>query len=310
MPTSQFDHHRRGFLRALLGAPAGLSLTLDAFGQGAAPIQAVKLSPKLALISGDGGNIAVVIAPDGLLMVDTGLAAQSAALLSAVADQVDTHQVRTVFNTHWHPDHVGGNETLGKAGARIIAHENVKKRLSQKTTIEAANETVEPLKAEGLPVQTFTKPGILKFGAEKIEYTPVPTAHTDGDAYLFFPSVNVLHTGDLLFMGRYPFMDYSTGGWIGGLVAAADAMLKVGDAKTRIIPGHGALASKPDLKANRDMLATVHERLAAMAKEGKTADEAVAAAPTKDFDAKWASGRTNIENFVRGAYTGLLRHGA
>ena len=310
MPTPQFDHNRRGFLRALLAAPAGITLTLDAFGQAAVPIQAIKLSAQLALISGDGGNIAIVIAADGLLMVDSGLAAQSADLLSAVAAQVDAHKIRTVFNTHWHPDHVGANETVGRAGARIVAHENVKKRLSRITTIEAANQAVEPLKPEGLPVQTFTEPGALQFGAEKIEYAPVPPAHTDGDTYLFFPGPNVLHTGDLLFMGRYPFMDYSTGGWIGGLAPAADVMLKVGDAQTRIIPGHGAMASKTDLKANRDMLATVHDRLSAMARQGKTADEAVAAAPTKDFDARWASGRTNIENFVRGAYIGLLRHNA
>lgn len=169
-----------------------------------------------------------------------------------------------MFNTHWHLDHVGCNETLSKAGAKIIAHENVKKRLSTKIVMEALNRTV---------------------GKEKIEYMNVPPAHTDGDSFLFFPGPNVLHTGDLLFNGTYPFID----------------------AQTRVIPGHGALGSKDDLKASRDMLATVHERLDKMAKDGKSVDDVVAAAPTKDFDAKWIRGTAKPDGFVRIAYAGLLR---
>ena len=307
MSTPQSDNHRRDFLRALLAAPAGMTLAFDALGQTAPPIQATKLSPQLALVSGDGGNIAIAIAPDGLLMVDSGLAAPAAALLTAVNQQVDAHKVRTVFNTHWHPDHVGANEMLGKAGARIMAHENVKKRLSRKTPLEPSNEVIEPLKPEGLPVETFTIPGTLPFGAEKIEYTPFPPSHTDGDACLFFPGPNVLHTGDLFFNGRYPYIDYSTGGWIGGMAAAAGALLQVGDAQTRIIPGHGAMASKADLRTCRDMLATIDDRLSAMVKQGKTVDEAVAAAPTRDFDA-WAGGAGSAGRFVRMAYTSILRH--
>ncbi|MBZ5583936.1 MAG: MBL fold metallo-hydrolase [Acidobacteriia bacterium] len=300
--------HRRDFLRALLAAPAGLTLSFTASGQNAAPIKGSKLSANLALVTGDGGNIAIVISKDGLLMVDSGLAERSGDLLSAVNEQVDAHRITLVFNTHWHLDHVGANELLGRAGSKIMAHENVKKRLSQKIVMEALNRTVEPLKPEGLPTRTFNGAGQLNFGTQKIQYASVPPAHTDGDAWLFFPGPNVLHTGDLLFNGGYPFIDDSTGGWIGGMVAAADAMLLTVDARTRIIPGHGPLATPDDLRASRDMLATVHERLAAMARQGKTVDEAVAAAPTKDLDAKWGAGFLKGENFTRIAYTGLLRH--
>ncbi len=301
MPS--FLTHRRDFLRALIAAPAGMSL---AFAQNQTPIQATKLSDRLALVAGDGGNIAIVIDRNGLMMIDGGFANRAAELLAAVKEQVDAHNFNVVFNTHWHLDHVGCNEELGKAGVKIIAHENVKKRLSSRITMEALNRVVEPLKPEGLPAETFTSGGKMTHG-EAIEYKSVPPAHTDGDAYLFFPGPNVVHTGDLFFNGSYPFIDYSTGGWIGGMAAASDTLLKVGDAKTRIIPGHGALASKEDLKASRDMLATIHDRLAAMAKQGKTLDEAVAAAPTKDLDEKWNKGKKG-DGFVRLAYTGLLRH--
>jgi cyclase len=298
--------NRREFFAALASAAAGSSLV---FGQAApAPIRAMKLSDRLAMLYGDGGNVGIVISPDGLMMIDGGLPDRSADLLKAVSDQVDPHSIRTVFNTHWHFDHIGCNETLGRAGAKIIAQENVKKRLSVKTTMESLNRTFDPLKPEGLPAQTFTKGGRMTFGKEKLEYVHVPLAHTDGDTYVFFPGPNVLHTGDLLFNGNYPVIDYSTGGWIGGMAAAGDILLKVGDNKTRIIPGHGPMATKEELKESRDMLAAIHERLEKIIKEGKTVDEAVALAPTKDFDDRWGKASMKPDVFTRVAYTSIQRH--
>jgi len=256
---------------------------------------------------GNGGNVAIVMSDDGLMMVDGGFTERSAELLQAVSSQAASHPIRMVFNTHWHLDHVGCNETLGKSGAKIIAHANSKKWLSQEVTFEALNRVIEPLKPEGLPTETFTKGGKLTFGKEQIEYGVVPPSHTDGDAYLFFPGPNVLHTGDLLFHGTYPLIDYSTGGWIGGMASACDTLLKVGDAHTRIIPGHGPMASKDDLKASRDMLTTVHDRLETMRKQGKTAQEAAAAAPTKEFDDRFSNGVTH-QQFLQIAYASLLRH--
>jgi len=192
--------NRREFFYALA---AGSSIAL---GQPTtpAPIKATKLSDTLSLVSGDGGNVAIVMSDDGLLMVDGGLSERSAELLKAVAEQVDPHRVRTVFNTHWHLDHVGCNEVLGKDGAKIIAHENVKKRLGTRITMEALNRTIEPLKPEGLPSETFTSGGKMTFGAEKIEYMRVPPAHTDGDSYLFFPVTQRVAHGRPAFQWHVP----------------------------------------------------------------------------------------------------------
>jgi glyoxylase-like metal-dependent hydrolase (beta-lactamase superfamily II) len=174
--------------------------------------------------------------------------------------------------------------------------------------MESMNRTFDPLKPEGLPTQEFTKGGKMTYGKEKLEYTHVPLAHTDGDAFLFFPGPNILHTGDLLFNGFYPVIDYSTGGWVGGMAHAAEVMLKVGDAQTKIIPGHGPMGTKDDLKATHEMLATVSQRLEKLVKEGKSADEAVAAAPTKEFDAKFGNGFFKPDVWTKIAYTSVVRH--
>jgi len=297
--------NRRDFLRAVIAARVGTSFVHAQTP--APPIRATKLTDRIALLTGDGGNIALILADDGLMMIDGGYLERAADLLKAAAE-VDSHKIILQFNTHWHLDHIGCNEMLGAAGAKIMAHENTKKWLGQRVVIEGLNRTVEPLKPEGLPNEVFTLSGKITFGDHAIEFVPVPPAHTDGDAYLFFPNVNILHSGDLLFNGTYGLIDYSTGGWIGGTAAAQDRLLKVGDSQTRIIPGHGPMATKEDLKASREMMGAVHERLERFRKEGKTVQEVVAAAPTKDFDAKFGKGM-KPDQFVEIAYTGLLRHG-
>ena len=308
--------NRREFIQAILTGAVGATFTYRSAeasrsffqGQNAPPpITATKISDDLVVLSGDGGNVAIVIGKDGLLMIDGGLPERSADLIKAVAD-VDSHRVATLFNTHWHFDHVGCNDALGKMGTKIVAHENVKKRLSERTTMEAANRTFDPLKPEGLPTETFTKGGKLTFGKQRLEYTHIPLAHTDGDAYVFFPQLNVLHTGDLLFNGTFPVIDYSTGGWIGGMATACEALGKVGDANTKIIPGHGPMAAKADLKASHDMLAAIHDRVAAMVKAGKTVEEAVAAKPTAEFDEKFGRGARRPDQFAQVAYTSIVRH--
>jgi len=299
---------RREFLHAVLAGAVGSTFTYRAFAQqGAAPaITATKLAADLVVLAGDGGNVAIVIGADGLLMIDGGLTERSADLLKAIAD-LDGHKVATLFNTHWHFDHVGCNEVLGRMGTKIIAHENVKKRLGARVTIEALNRTVDTLKPEGMPSNTFTTGGNLTFGKQRLEYTHFPAAHTDGDACVFFSALNVLHTGDLLFNRSYPLIDYSTGGSIEGMVSAAEALGNFGDAQTRIIPGHGPMATKSDLQAARDMLATTHERLTSMIKAGKTVEEAIAAKPTREFDERFSLGR-KPDAFVQIAYTSIVRH--
>jgi len=300
---------RREFLHAVLAGAVGSTFTYRAFAQQGAPpaITATKLAPDLVLLAGDGGNVGLLIGADGLMMIDGGLPERSADLLKAVAD-VDGHKVTTLLNTHWHFDHVGCNEALGMMSTKIIAHENTKAHLSVRTAFESANRTFDPLKPEGIPAETFTTGGTLTSGKQRVEYTHIPLAHTDGDAYVFFPALNVLQTGDLLFNGTFPVIDYSNGGWIGGMAGAAETLGKVGDAQTRIIPGHGPMATKADLKATQDMLATIHDRLVPMIKAGKSVEEAVAAKPTAEFDARFGQGARKPDAFVQVAYTSILRH--
>ncbi len=297
--------NRRNALRVLASVPfAGVALA-----QTASLINVTKLTEAIFMLSGDGGNVGVVSGDNSCMMIDGGLPDLAKTLLTVISNHVDSNKVTVLFDTHWHLDHVGSNETLGAiGGTKIMAQENVKKRLSTKTTMESTNRTFEPLRAEGLPTETFSEGGKMTFGKMKLEYVHIPTAHTDGDSYVFFPDANVLHTGDLFFNGFYPVIDYSTGGWVGGMAEAAHTMMKLGDANTKIIPGHGPLATKADMQAAGDMLATVHERLMPMVKQGRTVKEVVAAAPLKDLDAKWGTGPIKPDAFLQVAYTSILRH--
>ena len=273
------------------------------------PIKATKLTDRIALLAGDGGNVGLVIADDGLMMIDGGYANRALELQKAVAD-TNSHPIKMLFNTHWHGDHVGSNEMLGKAGVKIMAHQNAKYWLGQKVKMEIFNTVVDPLKPEGIPSKTFTDGGKMTFGKEKIEYKWLPDSHTDNDVYLFFSTSNVLHTGDLFFSGMYPVIDYTTGGWIGGMATALDKLLKLGDAQTRIIPGHGPLSSKADMQAARDMLHTVNDRLTALSKKSASLDDVLKANPVSDLDPRWGQGFLNGETFLRMAYPSIAKHAA
>ncbi len=294
--------------RALAGMAgfAALVSTRNASAQTPA-ITPQKLSDRLTVFMGDGGNISILSSPDGLFMVDGGFAERAPELAAAIAN-TRQQPVSQLFDTHWHGDHVGSNVYLGRKGVKIIAHDNARVRLSSTVVMEAFNRTVEPLAPAGIPGVTFHEPGAISFGSTDIHYTPVPPAHTDGDAYLFFPDANVLHTGDLLFNGFYPFIDYSTKGWIGGMIAAEAQMLAAADEKKSLKQGQRPIKKRADLQAAHDMLSTVHDRMLAMAKQGKTVQEAVSAKPTAEFDPKWGGGMMKPDSFVTVAYTSILRH--
>ncbi len=299
-----FESNRREFIRALVGGAAGLTVSSTVFGQAGpapTPITATKLTDRLVVLAGAGGNVALVVGADGLLMVDGGLANRAADLAKAIAD-IDGRRVQVLFNTHYHFDHVGSNEFLGKNKVRIIAHENVKKRLGERIESTTFGRTLEPLGPAGQPTETFSSGGKLSFGQEALEYTHVPLSHTDGDAYVFFPGANVVHTGDLLFLERYPVVDFTVGGSLAGMAASLERVEKIGNAQTRVIPGHGPVATKTELRAAHEMWATINQRLEAMAKQGRTIDEVLKAAPTKDFDPK--IGARTAEGFLRQAYDG------
>jgi len=305
---SILDSDRRDFLRAIIGGAAGVSIGCSAFAQAEPdPIKVTKITGTVFLISGDGGNVGLVVSDGGLLMIDGGYAARAGELQKVIAS-VASQPVRTLFNTHWHPDHVGSNEFLGRTGVKIIAHKNTRYWLSRQVRIEAFHSTFEPLKAEGLPVEVFTDGGKMNWGQEKVEYKWIPNSHTCTDAYVFLRSANVLHTGDLFFNGVYPAIDSTTGGWIGGMAAALDKLLKVGDEQTKIIPGHGPLATKADMKAARDAMHTIYGRLVLLSKKKASIDEVLKANPVSDMEARWGGGFLNGEQFLRIAYPSIATH--
>ena len=215
--------------------------------------------------------------------------------------------VSRLINTHWHFDHAGGNEVFARAGATVYATAATRKRLATDQYTEAFKMTTPASPAIALPTLTSDR-FELHVGAEVLELTAVPPAHTDGDLIVQFKTLDVIHTGDLFSNGFYPNIDASSLGWIGGMISAADRILKLAGPKTRIIPGHGPMATPGDLAAFRKMLVTVHDRLAPMLDAGKSTREAIAARPTADLDAAWAKGFFTGGMFTRIAYDGLAKH--
>jgi cyclase len=272
------------------------------------PIQETELATGFHLIHGPGGNIAVLDGPDGLTVVDASVPVRAKEIFETVK-RVGGKPVSRLINTHWHFDHAGGNEVFARGGATIFATAATRKRLSTDQYTEVFKLTTPASPPIALP--TFTSDEFeLHVGSELIHLTAVPPAHTDGDLIAHFTSLDVIHTGDLFSNGFYPNIDASSLGWIGGMIAAADRILKLAGPKTRIIPGHGPMATSAELAAFRKMLVTVHDRLAPMLDAGKTTREAIDARPTADLDAAWAKGFFTGGMFTRVAYDGLAKHRA
>ena len=284
---------------------AGLPAATRLFSQQSS-LELTPVAPHLQMLSGDGGNMALFSSSDGLFLIDSGLPNLAATLVEKLHSVAP--KVASLAITHWHYDHVGANVALGKAGTVIFAHENVKKRLSTAQKMLAFNREIPALAADGLPVKTYTATATLQHGAQTIDCLHIPPAHTDGDTLYTFKGLNVVHTGDLLFNGMYPFIDYGCGGSIEGMIASADRILGLVDAQTKIIPGHGPLASKADLKAFRDMLAGVNDAVSKLVKDGKTLEQAQAAEPTKPWDAKFGKGVMPPAQFVAVLHGGKSAH--
>jgi glyoxylase-like metal-dependent hydrolase (beta-lactamase superfamily II) len=269
-------------------------------------IESQKLAEGLYMLTGAGGNLGASIGEDGIVLIDDQFQELSPRIQEALA-KLSPKPVRFVVNTHWHFDHVGGNENFAKAGAAILAHGNVRRRMSTTQLMKMFNREVPPSPPAALPVVTFDSDVTLHYNGEEIYVFHVDNAHTDGDSVVLFRSANVLHAGDTLFNGFYPFIDSDSGGSIDGMIASADKVLGIVNEQTKIIPGHGPLATPRDLKAFRDMLATLRDKVAALIREGKTLEETVAAAPTKDLDAVWGKGFLKPEQVVQMVYLDLKR---
>jgi cyclase len=272
------------------------------------PIEVVKIADGLDLIKGAGGNVAVLHGPNGSLVVDSQVPARGKEVLET-ATRIGGKPVSTLINTHWHFDHAGGNEFFGRAGATIVATATTRKRLATDQYTEAFKMTTPASPAVALP--TFTADEAeFHVGNETVHLSAVPPAHTDGDLIVHFTTHDVIHTGDLFSNGFYPNIDASSRGWIGGMIAAADRILKLAKPTTKIIPGHGPMGTPSDLEAFRAMLITLHERLAPLLDAGKTTNEVVAAKPTSDLDSTWAKGLFTGGMFTRIAYDGLVKYRA
>jgi glyoxylase-like metal-dependent hydrolase (beta-lactamase superfamily II) len=268
------------------------------------PIRSQELASGLHLITGPGGNIAAVIAPEGVALIDSSVPPK-AAELKTVVGRLSDRPVRFLLNTHWHFDHAGGNEIFGQSGTVIVAHHNCRKRLAAEQTIAFLNMKFPPSPKPALPVVTFGDTGMVHHGDTVIEAVYVPSAHTDTDAVYRLPRFDVVHAGDLFFNGFYPLIDYSTGGDLEGWILGLKKVLEMAGPGTQIIPGHGPMAKKADLAAFRDMLTQVRDRIKPLIDQGKSLQEVIAAKPTQPLDDKWGKGALTPHTFVQMLYEGM-----
>ncbi len=224
-------------------------------------IQTVDVAAGLHMLVGQGGNIGVSTGEDGIFLIDDQFAPLTAKIRTAIAE-IQEGPIRFLLNTHWHADHTGGNENLGRAGAVIVAHAAVRTRMSTEQFMSAANRRIPPAPPAALPVVTFAETISFHLNGDEIRVLHVPSAHTDGDSIVQFVAANAVHTGDTYFnIGGFPFIDLSSGGSLEGMIAAADRVLALANDRTRILPGHGPLSNRAELRTYRDMLVLVRDRV-------------------------------------------------
>ncbi len=292
----------------------GLSLLAVISGPAAAQtdfekveIKPQQLAPGVAVLFGAGGNIGVSYGEDGTVLIDDQYAPMTVKIQKAVADLGAT-PVKFLVNTHWHGDHSGGNENLGNAGAVIMAHDNVRVRLAAGAVSGAGTSGARTIPAAppvALPVITYAEGLKLHLNGEEIRVIHMPAGHTDGDSVIHWTKSNVIHMGDLFMLQiSFPYVDRDSGGDVRGFVAAADKVLTIANDQTKIIPGHGAIATKADLQNHRNMIATVIAKVEAGIKAGQTLDQIKASNPTDGFGVN-PKGFISADRFVETVYTNL-----
>jgi cyclase len=313
---------RRRFLATALSSAAGLTLSATAqlplplatvassllprpaFARDSKAIVATPLNDNLFLLSGAGANVVAATGPDGLTLVDGGIEKHSKDLVKTALQATKSHRVTTLFNTHWHPEQTGSNESLGKSGAKIISHVNTKLWLKRSITVGWRPGTYGPFDTRALPADTFYSTANMPLGDEHVEYGYLAQAHTDGDIYVFFRRANVLVGGGVVSADRWPILDYETGGWIAGLVAGLDSLIKLSDDQTRIVPADGPVLTRADLQAQRASYFTIYERLVKCLTQGLSPAEALATDPAKGINPQWG----DPQPFLTMAFKSLWGH--
>jgi len=269
----------------------------------AVQIKTTKVADGIYMLEGEGGNIGVSAGEDGVFLIDDQFAPLTPKITAAVK-AISDQPIRFLINTHWHGDHVGGNENFGKAGVVIVAHDNVYKRMSVGGAIQLLKQSYAPAPKAALPVISFSETATFHLNGDDVTSIHLPPAHTDGDSLVRFAKANVIHSGDVFAAYRYPFIDVESGGSVKGVLRAIDRLLPMLDDDTKLIPGHGGLSGKKDVLAYRKMIATVVGRIEPMARSGKTLQQVLAAKPTREFDEEWGKFR-KPDAFVEIVYNGL-----
>jgi len=284
---------RRDFLNSTLWSAAALPLCYAALGRSAlaadsrTEIVATPLGDALVLLTGAGANVVAAKTPDGLVLVDGGLEQHSPQLLRTALKTTGARRIHTLFNTHWHPEQTGSNAQIGKSGAKIIAHTNTKLWLTRRITVGWRPDSYGPFKPQALPNETIYSTAQMTAGDEPVDYGYLAQAHTDGDIYVFFRKSNVLVGGGVVSADRWPVVDFETGGWIAGLVAGLDALIKLADDNTRIVPANGPVLTRADLQAQRTAYFTIYDRLVKCLNKGLSPAEALATEPAKGLNPQW-----------------------
>jgi len=269
-------------------------------------IETVPVADGVYMLVGEGGNIGVSAGEDGVFLIDDQFAPLTWKIRAAIGE-LSNQPIRFVVNTHWHFDHTGGNENLGKRGAVIVAHDNVRKRMSVDQFLEVFGREIPASPAAALPVVTFNDTVTFHLNGQTLHTFHVDPAHTDGDSVIHFREADVIHAGDIYFNGLYPFIDTQNGGSIEGMIAAVDRILALAGEDTKIIPGHGPLSNKAEFQVYRQMLIAVRDRTQAAIQQGQSLEAFIASNPTADLDPVWGKGFLSPAQFLTIVYKDLSR---
>ena len=289
----------------VLAAPCAWAQTQPDYSK--VEIKTTDLGNNVFELEGQGGNITAAVGTDGVIMVDSEFAPLHDKIKAAVDKVSGGKPIKYVVNTHFHPDHVGGDAPFAKDGAIIVGHDNLAKRLAHGTTNGLSGARTEPAARDAVPTMTYTTPTLeLKVGGRTAIVGHLANAHTDGDSYVQFADANVIATTDIVSRGeRYPTIDYLNGGSLNGIIAAVETYLKMGNAQTKYVPGHGPLTSHDELQVYHDMLVKVRDGVAAEIKAGKSEEQAVADKPLAQIGAGLHTTQLLDDNMVKMAYRSL-----